>query len=142
MAQQSLLVTGALCRLYLNNKIFTVTQSISIELDQGTYPVYGINSPDAQELATGQRSIRGTVKGVRVKQSGGLQGSNAIPLFSDLAAGSMISLRLEDRSTNETLFSIPKCRIVRITESVQAKGLYLISFDFVGILLHYPLDLS
>lgn len=140
--QQSIIVSGALCRLYVNNTVYKVAQSVSIELDNGTSPRYGINSPDPQELVSTQRSVRGSVKQIRVKQSGGLQGSNALPLFSDLAAGNYVSLRLEDRSTGETLWSLPKARIGKITESVQTKGLYLISFDFVGILLYYPLDLS
>lgn len=138
----SLIVTAPLCRLWVNNKIYPVTQSVSIELDQGTYPIYGINSPDPQELATGQRSVKGSVKGVRIKNSGGLQGVNLIPLFSDLAAGNYVSLRLENRADGETIWSIPKARVGKISESVQTKGIYLISFDFTGMLLYYPLDLA
>ena len=139
----SLIVTGALCRLYINNKIFTVAQSVSIQQQTGEYEIFGINSPYAQELAGGgQISVRGSVRGVRVKNSGGLQGVNARPLFSDAAASNYVSLRLEDRSTGETIWNIPKAKLTNINESVQIKGVYQVSFDFVGQILFWPLDLA
>jgi hypothetical protein len=139
----SLIVAGGLCRLYINNKIFTVTQSVSITQSTGEYEIFGINSPYPQEIAGGgQISVKGSVKGVRVKQSGGLQGSNARPLFSDVAASSYISLRLEDRSTGETIWSLPKSKIFNINEGVTTKGIYQVSFEFVGQILFWPLDLS
>lgn len=139
----SLIVTGALCRLYLNNKIFSVSQSVSITQQTGEYEIFGINSPYPQEIAGGgQISVKGSCKGVRIKNSGGLQGSNARPLFSDVAASSYISLRLESRDTGETIWSIPKAKISNINESVQIKGIYQVNFDFVGQILFWPLDLS
>ncbi len=137
-----LIVAGAHCRLYLNNKIYSVAQSASLEVDSGISATFGINSPYAQELSSGQVSVKGSIKGVRIKNSGGLQGSNAIPLFSDIVAGNYISLRLEDRSTQESIWSVQKARIGRITEVVQIKGVYQVSFEFVGIIPFWPLDLS
>lgn len=138
-----LVISGALCRLYVNNKIYSVAQSVTLDVDTGEYAIFGINSPYAQELAGGgQINIRGSVKGIRVKQSGGLQGSNARPLFSDAASSSYVSLRLEDRSTGETIWSIPKAKIVKINESVAIKGTYKVNFDFIGQILFWPLDLA
>jgi hypothetical protein len=143
MAQQSLVITGARCRLYVNNKIFSITQSVSIELDQGAYSIYGINSPYPQEIATGgQNVVKGNCKGVRITNSGGLQGSNLISLFSNLAATNYCSLRLEDRQSGETIWSIPKAQVSNISESVQTKGVYSVSFSFIGQVLYWPLDLS
>ena len=139
----SLIVTGALCRLYVNNKIFSVAQSVSITQQTGEYEIFGINSPYPQEIAGGgQISVKGSCKGVRVKNSGGLQGVNARPLFSDVAASSYVTLRLEDRSTGETIWSVPKAKLSNINESVQIKGIYQVSFDFIGQILFWPLDLS
>ena len=139
----SLIVTGALCRLYVNNKIYTVTQSVSVDVDTGEYAIYGINSPYPQEIAGGgQVQIRGSVKGVRIKNSGGVQGSNLRPLFSDIAASNYVALRLEDRSTGETIWSIPKAKITKVSEGVATKGIYHLDFDFIGQILFWPLDLS
>jgi hypothetical protein len=139
----SLTITGALCRIYINNKIYTVAQSVNIEQDTGEYSIYGINSPYPQEIAGGgQNMVRGSVKGIRIRNSGGIQGSNGRPLFSDLAASNYVSLRLEDRSTSETIWSIPNAKISRVTEGVQTKGVYSLSFDFIGQIMFWALDLS
>ena len=141
--QQSLVITGSLVRLYINNVIYAPSQNISVSIETGEYEIRGINSPFAQEIAGGGTySVRGSAGVVRTKNSGGLQAINARPLFSDLAASSYISLRVEDRSTSETLFSIPKCKLSNMKETVQAKGIYNISFDFIGQILYWPLDLS
>ena len=143
MAQQSLVISGGLVRLYINNKIYPVVQNISVSIDSGEYSIYGINSPYPQEIAGGgQNVVKGSAGIIRTKNSGGLQGVNARPLFSDLAASSYVSLRLEDRSTGETLWSIPKAKISNIKESVAIKGIYRITFDFIGQILFWPLDLS
>lgn len=141
--QQSIIMTGALTRLYINNAIYKVAQSVSLEIDTGEYEVRGINSPYPQELAGGgQISIRGSVKGVRVKQSGGVQGQNIRPLFSDAASSNLVSIRLEARDTGEVLWSVPKCKITKVSETTQVKGLYYISFDFIGMVNFWALDLS
>jgi len=139
----SLIVTAALCRLYVNNVIYPVTQNVSVNVDTGEYSIYGINSPYPQEIAGGgQNMVKGSATVVRTKNSGGVQGVNLRPLFSDLAASNYVSLRLEDRSTGETIWSIPKAKISNIKETVATKGIYHISFDFTGQILFWSLDLS
>ena len=143
MAQNSLVISSGLTRLYVNNRILTTTQTVSMENQTGEYEIFGINSPYSQELAGGgQKSVRGNVAGIRTKNSGGLQGIGALPLFSDVAASNYVSLRLEDRSTGETLWSIPKAKLSNVQESISIKGVYKISFQFIGQILFYPLDLS
>jgi hypothetical protein len=143
MAQNSLVISSGLVRLYVNNRILTTTQTVSMENQTGEYEIFGINSPYPQEIAGGgQRSVRGSVAGVRTKNSGGLQSAGALPLFSDVAASNYVSLRLEDRSTGETLWSIPKAKLSNVQESISIKGVYKISFQFTGQILFYPLDLS
>jgi hypothetical protein len=143
MGQQSLVVTAALARLFVNNKVYPVCQSVSISEDTGEYAIYGINSNFPQEIAGGgQNRVTGNAGIIRTKNSGGLQGVNARPLFSDLAASSYVSLRLEDRSTGETLWSIPKAKLSNIKETVTMKGIYKITFDFIGQIKFGPLDLS
>lgn len=139
----SIVVSAALCRFYINNVIYSVTQDVSVNIDMGIISTYGINSPYAQEITTGgQYSVKGSAGVVRTKNSGGLQSTNAVQLFSNLGSTNFSSLRLEDRSTGELLWSIPKAQISNIKESVSKKGIYHITFDFIGQMLFYPLDLS
>ncbi len=143
MAQQSIIVSSALVRLYCNNKIYPVTQSVSISQDSGEYSIYGINSPYPQEIAGGgQNMVKGSFTIVRTRNSGGVQAVNLRPLFSDIAASNYVSLRLEDRSTSETLWSVQKAKITSVKETAQAKGIYHISCEFIGQIMYWPLDLS
>lgn len=139
----SIVVSAARCRLYVNNVIYKPTQDVSVTIDTGEYSIYGINSPYPQEIAGGgQNVVKGSAKVVRTSNSGGLQAVNLRPLFSDIAASNYVSLRLEDRQSSETMWSIPKAKISNVRESVSAKGLYQVSFDFIGQILFWPLDLS
>lgn len=143
MGQNNLVISSGLTRLWINNRILTTTQTVSMQNNTGSYEIFGINSPYPQEIAGGgQRTVRGKISGIRTKNSGGLQGWGALPLFSDIAASNYVTLRLEDRSTGETLWSIPKCQIIDVDESISIKGVYRISFSFSGQILFYPLDLS
>ena len=140
---QSIVISGGLVRLFLNNVVYSVTQSVTLNISTGEYEIRGINSPYSQEIAGGGAiSATGSIRGVRTKNSAGLQGKNARPLFSDVAASSYVSLRLEDRSTGETLWSIPKAKISRINETVATKGTYKLDFDFIGQILFFPLYLA
>lgn len=139
----SLIVTAALVRLYINNVVYAPSQSVSVSIETGEYSIYGINSPYPQEIAGGgQNTVRGSAGVIRTKNSGGIQAANMRPLFSDLAASPYVSLRLEDRSTGETIWSIPKAKLNNVKESTAVKGIYRISFDFTGQILFWPLDLS
>lgn len=141
--QQSLIVTAALTRFYVNNVAYRVTTDVSVNEDIGVNSVYGINSPYPQEIYTGgQNVVKGSASVVRTRNSGGLQATGAVQLFNNLGATNYVSLRLEDRSTGETIWSITKAQISNIRETVSKKGIYHISFDFVGQILYYPLDLS
>lgn len=136
-------IAGATCRLYINNTIYSVAQQVTYDVDTGEYEIRGIDSPYAQEIAGGGTiSAKGSVHGVRIKNSGGLQAQNARPLFSDVNASPYVSLRLEDRSTGEVIWSIPNAKISRVKDSVAVKGTYKIDFDFIGQVLYWPLDLS
>ena len=143
MNTNSLVISAARCRLYINNVIYSVTQNVSVSMDTGEISIYGINSPYPQEIGnSGQNAVRGSAGIVRTSNSGGIQAVNLRPLFSDVAASNYISLRLEDRQTSETLWSIPKAKVLNVRETLAAKGIYHISFDFIGQILFWPLDLS
>ncbi len=139
----ALTVSGGSCRLYVNNVIYTVTQEVSVNIQTGEYEIYGIGSPYPQEVAGGgQISVKGSVRGIRIKQSGGVQGVNLRPLFSDVVASNYVSLRLDDRQTAETYWSIPKAKIFNVQETVATRGIYHVSFEFTGQILYWPLDLT
>lgn len=139
----SIVVVGAAARLFVNNVIYTVTQSVSVTEVIGAYPIYGINSPYPQEIATGgQNMVTGTVEGIRIRGMDSLQSANLLSLFQNLAATNYCSLRLENRQTGETIWSIQKAQVKDVMETVKAKGTMHFNFSFIGQIIYRPLDLS
>lgn len=139
---QVLTLTGANIKLFVNNKLYNVVQSINFSIDYGESEIYGIDAPYAQELAPGKATVRGSVSGIRIKMSGGLQGSDIRPLFTDFAASPYISLRIQSRADGEDIIFIPNAKVVRESHSIATKSTYKLSFDFVGQIPLMALDRS
>ena len=139
---QPITLTGALIKLYINNQVYKVVQSITITVDYGEQEIYGIDAAHAQEIAPTRLSVRGSVQGLRVKYSGGLQASTIRPLFIDLLASPYISIRIQDRSTSEDILYIPQCKVSQETHTMATKSTYKMNFNFVGQVPLFALDRS
>jgi hypothetical protein len=139
---QTFILTGAHINLYLNNKLYKEVQSVSFSVDYGETEIYGIDTPYAQEIATTKVTVRGSVQGLRVKNNGGLQGSNLRPLFTDIAASPYISIRIHDRQSGEDIILIAQAKVTRESHQIATKSTYKLSFDFVGQIPLFALDRS
>ena len=139
---QSLSISAGLINLFINNVLYKVTQSLNFEVDYGEDGIYGIDVPYPQEIAGGRAVVRGSIKGLRIKNSGGLQAFNIRPSFTDLAASPYISIRVQDRSTNEDIILITNAKVSKESHSMATRGMYRLDFDFVGQLALFALDRS
>lgn len=139
---QNFVLTGAHIKLYLNNKVYKEVQAVSFTVDYGETEIYGIDTPYPQEIATTKVTVRGSVQGLRLKMSGGLQGSNLRPLFTDIAASPYVSIRIQDRATGEDIILIAQAKITRESHQIATKSTYKLSFDFVGQIPLFALDRS
>jgi hypothetical protein len=135
-------LTGAHIKLYINNKLYKEVQGLQFSIDYGEQETFGIDSPYAQEIATTRISVRGSVQGLRLKMSGGLQAKNMRPLFQDVAANPYISIRVQDRQTGEDIMFIPNAKVVRESHSVATKSTYKMNFEFTGMIPLMALDRS
>lgn len=133
-------LSGAAIKLYINNKVYREVQQISYNLDYGEYPIYGIDSAFPQEIAPGRATISGSISGIKIKYSGGIQAYDARPLIKDLLAAPYISIRIADRSTGEDLLFIQSAKITNQSFNVSAKGTVKIQFNFMGLIGMEPLD--
>lgn len=139
---QPIVLTGAHIKLYINNQVYKLVQSISITVDYGEQEIYGIDAEHAQEIAPTRLSVRGSVNGLRIKNSGGLQAQNMRPLFVDLIASPYISIRIQDRSTGEDILFIPNAKVSSESHSIATKSTYKMNFNFVGQVPLFALDRS
>lgn len=138
----ALVLTGPNIIIYINNKIYNEVQSISLNVDYGEQQIFGIDAPYPQEIAITRITVSGSVQGIRIKNAGGLQGSNMRPLFTDVAASPYISLRIHDRSSGEDICYIPAAKVTRESHSIATKSTYKLNFDFVGQVPLFALDRS
>lgn len=137
-----LTLAGPHIKVYINNKVYPYIKSISLNVDYGEVENYGIDAEYAQEIAPTRISVRGSVQGLRVKMSGGLQAMNMRPLFTDIAAGPYISIRISDRTTQEDILFIPNAKITKEAHVISVKQTYQLNFDFVGQVPLFALDRS
>jgi hypothetical protein len=137
-----LILTGANINLYINNIKYKAVQSVSFSVDYGEEGIWGIDSPYAQEIAGNKIVVRGNINGLRVKQSGGLQGVSLRPLFNDLAASPYVSIRIQDRASQEDIIFIPNCKISLESHAISTKQTYKLNFNFVGQMPLFALDRS
>lgn len=84
--------------------------------------------------------VRGSIAGLRLKLSGGLQGYSAVFRKEDVLSTPYITLRIQDRSTQEDILFIPNAMVGSQSFSAVAKGLATLSFTFSGLLSYEPLD--
>jgi hypothetical protein len=139
---KSLVLTGAHIKLYVNNKPYKEVQSINLNVDYGETEIYGIDAPYPQEIASTRVTVRGSISGIRIKFSGGIQAANLRPLFTEVAASPYVSIRIQDRSSGEDILFIANAKVSNEKHSIATKSTYKLSFDFVGQIPLFALDRS
>lgn len=139
---QSLVLTGANIVLYVNNIKYKTVQSISLNVDYGESSIYGIDAAYPQEIASTKVIVSGSVQGIRLKLSGGLQAVNLRPLFKDLAAAPYVSIRIQSRADGEDIIFIQNAKVTRETHQMSTKSTYKLNFDFIGQIPLWALDRS
>ena len=136
----SFVLTGAHIQIYINNKLYKVSQGVSFDIDYGETEIYGIDSAYAQEIAPTRVTVKGRINAIRVKQSGGIQSANIRPFFTDLAASPYISIRITDRQSGEDILFIPQAKVSSESHQIMTKSTYKFSFNFLGIIPLSPID--
>ena len=139
---QSVVLKGAECKLYIGGTLYPEVQQIVYTIDYGENEIYGIDSIFPQEISTTRMSVQGTVSGVRVKLSGGLQGKDATTKINQRLIAPYVSIELRERQSDTKLIFIPQCKISDESMQVGAKGTAKLNFKFKGIIPYNPLDMN
>lgn len=134
------ILTGPNIRIYINNTLYKEVQSVAFTVDYAETEIYGIDVPYAQEIASNRVVVRGQVNGMRVKLSGGLQAKSIRTLFYDTAASPYVSIRIQDRATQEDIIFIQNAKISLESHAIQTKQTYKLNFNFVGQIPFFALD--
>lgn len=142
MASLPVVLTGAQIELWINNKQYKEVESLTFNVSYGEEATYGIDSPYPQEISVTRIEVAGSVSGLRLKLSGGLQAKSMRSLFTDVMSSPYISIRVTDRATQEDILLIPQAKITREAHTVPNRGTYKLNFDFRGLVPFFALDRS
>jgi hypothetical protein len=137
---RSIVLTGAHIRLYINNRVYKEVQQITYNVDYGEFPIFGIDSATPQEIAPSKLTVKGSVQGIRIKYSGGLQAYNARPTNVDILSAPYISIRIQDRQSGEDILLLQSAKVTSQQMSIGAKGTVKLSFSFEGLFPFEALD--
>jgi hypothetical protein len=133
-------IPGASIKIYINGIVYNEAQQLDYTIDYGEEPIYGIDSFFPQEIKITRISVQGTISGLRVKDSNGLQGYSIRTGVRDSVFAPYISIRIADRETGEDILFIPNAKVINERSSVSAKGVMKTTFSFTGLQPQQSLD--
>lgn len=138
MAQAT--ISGAHIKIYINGVVYNEAQQLDYTIDYGEEPIYGIDSVFPQEIKITRVSVQGSISGLRIANSNGLQGYNITPGIRGAIFAPYISIRIQDRRTGEDILFIPYAKVINEKLNVNAKGIARLTFNFTGLQPQQPLD--
>lgn len=133
-------IAGAHLKIYINGVVYNESQQLDYSIDYGEEPIYGIDSIFPQEIKVTRIAITGTISGLRLANSNGLQGANIRPGIRSSYFAPYISIRITDRRTGEDILFVPYAKVMNEKTNVSAKGIMKSSFSFTGLQPQQPLD--
>jgi len=139
---QTVTLSGAMVKVYFGGTLLKEIQGINYTINYGENPIYGIDSPFPQEIATTQVSIQGSASIVYVQAGGGLQAKDIRSKIHGILYAPYISLRIKDRKNNIDIFYCPQVKVTQESMSINAKGTVKIQFNFTGIIPYSSEDLA
>ena len=137
---QSVVIKGAEIKTYVGGKLYPEVQQIQYTIDYGEYEIHGIDSAFPQEIASSKVTVNGSVTGLRIKFTGGLQGYHLRTKINQILHAPYVSLRIQDRQTEQDLFWLPQMKVSSESFQVVAKGIVVVNFKFKGIIPYSELD--
>jgi len=137
----SKVVRGADIILWINGEKYHAVNSVSWDIDHGENAICGIDDPWPQEIAaTGKVVTTGSISGLKLRFDGNLQGSKIRAIIGSILSAPYISIRVQDRVTQEDLIYMTKAKVSNERWGVAAKGIIQMSFRFLAMKGFTPLD--
>lgn len=139
---QTTVLRGADVKVYISGKLYAEVQNLTYTINYGETEIYGIDSQFPQEIAPTRMSVQGSISGIRVKNTGGLQGHQIRSKITEILHSPYTSLRIKDRHSEIDLLWLPQMKVSAETMTIPAKGTVKLNFTFKGIIPYNPLDMN
>lgn len=127
-------LTGSAVRVFLNERLIPGLQSIQWSKSYSEMPIYGIDIPVPQEIASQKISVRGSMSGVLViDRENWYRAEDVIPKLEKMFDTPYANLRIEKRRTKEDLVLFPQVKIDNVTIFISSQNTIKWSCSFVAI---------
>jgi hypothetical protein len=131
---QQVIQTGPGVKLLINGIVVGFATGINFTRSINTKEIYGIDSPLPQEIVATTYSVRGNLTGLRIRDSGGLDGYGIMDI-SDISRYfnfKYSTIEVVDRATSKTIYTIQKCVFDSDTWNITARAPITFSASFKG----------
>lgn len=134
-------LTGSAVKVFLNERPIPGLQSIQWTKSYNEVPIYGIDIPVPQEIASQKITIRGSMSGVIViDKESWYRAEDIIPRLEKMFDTPYSTLRIEKRRTLEDLVVFPYVKIDNISISISAQNTIKWACNFIAIYDAEPID--
>lgn len=131
---QQLIQTGSGVKLIINGSVVGFATGISFTRSTNTKYIYGIDSPLPQEIVKTTYSVQGSLSGIRLRDSGGLDGPGIMneSTISAFFNFKYATIEVVDRLTNKTILTIQKVVFDNDSWNIQTKQVISFQANFKG----------
>jgi len=141
---QQVIETGAGLRISINGIIVGFATGLNFSRSIGTKEIYVIDNPLPQEIMPTTYSVRGTMTGLRIRDSGGLDGYgimdiSTIQKYFDFKYA---TIEVVNRLSNKTIYTFQKVVFDTDSWNITARAPVTFSASFKGIFVTNELPTS
>lgn len=127
-------IAGAHLKVFVNGKLLgyaTAVPTLKVMTSHGD--LRAIDSPVVRSRVPRMYGVNGTMQVLRGRSTGGLEGAGMVPSAQAMLRQKYLTIELQDRITQDIVFSVRQCDVDDQSWQIQAKGLVVGTFNFTGI---------
>ena len=127
-------LTGSGVKILINSKVIGFATGITITRTQNTKYIYEIDNPYPVEIMPTTYTVTGTMTGIRIRNSGGLDGPGVMTLSNtqDIFFQKYCVIEVIDRQTGKINYSIQNVMFDQDSWSITSKNVITFNANFKG----------
>lgn len=129
---ESRVLTGAAIHVFINGQLVPEVQNISYTEQKTHEPIFGIDTPFAQELAVTRYLITGTINGINLHRDR-IKTTRIKSKFTNILSAPYIKITIKNRKTGAVIMDISRAVVTSHNFNASVKTTSKFSMSFTGI---------
>jgi hypothetical protein len=131
---QTFSIAAAHLKCYVNSKLLGYVMSVPAWTVATEWAeLREIDNATGAQLTPRTYTVNGTIQILRGRSTGGLEGAGLVPSAEAFLRQKYLVIEIQDRVTQDIIFSAQKCQVISQQWSVSPKGLLIGNFNFRGL---------